>query len=138
MRHKYRSVLGNKLLDRLAGALASAVLLGIGYVLVYLGEPVMLVVATESSKSFLLRLAGLLVFVLVVCAWYIFELRAQISRPLTEKYPFDSLGGFYKDPATGRCLCARCLSENKVVHLQEHGDARLCNACGKGYRWMKS
>src|SRR5437667_3349489 len=108
------------------------------FLLTWLGGPIVDAIAQASTKEFLLRLAALLAFLLLLAGAYILHLRSQIRKPLSSKFDFGDFGGYYVDRKTGRGVCARCLAEGVVIHLMDvdgtgHG-TKMCNACQSAYR----
>jgi len=92
-------------------------------------------VEQASTKEFLLRLVGLLVFALVVAGAYILHLRSQARKPLASKFEFDPREGYYIERKTGHAVCARCIAAGAVVHLWEVGSGcHQCKTCGQIYK----
>src|SRR3989442_1450021 len=104
------------LLDKLGVALGTALAGTIVFLLTWLGGPIVDAIAQASTKEFLLRLAALLAFLLLLAGAYILHLRSQIRKPLSSKFDFEDFGGYYVDRKTGRGVCARCLAEGVVIH----------------------
>jgi hypothetical protein len=91
-------------------------------------------IAKASTTLFLLRVILLLVAVLLLCGAYILHLRSQVRKPLSSKFDFEVDGGYYLDRKTHAAICARCLAEDIVLHLQQHAPGLFrCTACKTTY-----
>ena len=122
------------LLDKLGVALATLLAGAIVYLLTCLGRPIVDAIAAASTKEFLLRLSVLLAVALLVALSWIFWLRSQLKKPLSSKFDFEIDGGYYIDRKTRVPVCARCLAEGVVLHLQQHAPTIFrCTACKTTY-----
>lgn len=93
------------------------------------GVPLLTAFEQAASKTVLLR-ALFLLLLLILFSWFLFLLlwrRADV--PLTQRFGFDSFGGYYIDPRTGHAVCPLCLSQGIVVHMMDVNGPKKCNAC---------